>query len=1294
MRTRISLLILAASLTLSACATSPQTHRTSFDFPQHSSASNQFTAWVSGNSDALTPSELPADATPEEHFLATEIAFWEGDVERVWHLTTNFLRNFPDHPLSRQAAARLYDIQNEVVDFHARTQKALETIDLHASNPVTRTYLAGLAHIVALQQWRISNDDQPFAADQFGRANLWRTTPALSSWRLLDFETAFAPEHHTHLQDRYLSPAIATDQPENYKRTRLYAPTGATLAPQLGRAGIYYLESFVTVAQSTDNTSNETTPPNPTLWATANFPAAATVWIGDQQVFHRTETGYDTTKRLRHIQLAPGTHRILIKLAYQPGYRDWFDFALLPDHASTRLTFSITPPANQTSDNTSTAVTLLSPTHTPSELEALIVQPEHTAQASDTQLYLSALTAFQNGDAHLFDAAYNVLIERYPNFAPAHALNSAQLQTRWDIPSDLRDAAALSELRTAHELRTAQDPNSNSLHTLIRLARWLQNRGNDREVRALLETARVLAFSHTDSRLKNIEPLYAWAQYLDSNGWNESAEQAWRDLLQTAPTHCLAAASLQTLYYSRNYFPELADITPAHHVCPILTERENDQRPDRAAERLATAKREASRYPHHASRQISYARELVANGHSDQAERVLRDTITHLPDALDAWAELANFTLAKDGKAAASLVFQQAMDENHHAGWLLWQQAILDGKLPLQDLMPDGYAAAMADVQNSSENNTETTRANDDAYYVLDFAARRYFPDGASITLTHTVVRVMTRGAIDRYAETEIPANARLLLARTIKQDGSTRVPEEVPGKDTLSMPALAEGDLVEIAYLQFHGAPQIAAHINDLRFYFRMLDISTIHSEYIVLGAPDLNFMLQNDAPKPEAFTHNGIPGLRFVASQNPRPRNEPHTVSGLEFLPWIQGYRHAITTDPFDADRRYFADLLLDTTRPSQRLHQQVETWLGRQIDNKNSTKSTYTTDDIQRLFSAVAAWLPEPNANALNTDANHALLARRGSPLVLLKTALDIAQIPADVYLVQSKFQIPEVYPIGEFTKYNYPILKVQDPDNQPIWLDPSGPDAMFEALDASLVGQPAVCITCPELVRTTMPTAAVHPAGRHVDVTASLDPTGTLTGRASYTFTGTRAANVRAALRARADETNRQKYLEAILADLFSGATLRAVTIDHEHETSSPLTLHLDFERPNFARHTTAPQKPGLQLETHIFREPLATIYTQLPTRTLDLFVGYERDHTYTMRLTLPNNTAQVASQTGPWTQDSPFGTATRNVQLDGQTLHIESTLRLPIQRIPTTSYPDFQRWATAVEQSATLFLQIN
>lgn len=1283
MRTRISLLIIAGLFTLSACATSPTTPRANFDFPQHSSASKRAAAWLAGNPDAFSDptfspalsndsrANSPADFTAESRFLATEIAYWEGDVELVWHLTISMLRDFPNHPLNRQAAARLYDIQNEVVDFHARTQKAFETIDWHTENPITRTYLAQVAHVVALQQWRISNDEKPFAPDQLGRANSWRITPSMSPWRLLDFEKPFAPEKHAHLQDRYLSPAIAIDHPENHKRTTTYTSTGINLAPQPGRAGIYYLETFVTVASSTEDTTT------PTFWATGNFPSAATVWIGDQQVFHRVEDGYDTNKRLRHVQLTPGTHRILIKLAYQPGYRDWFDFSLLPDNASTKLSFSTTPPAKKLATETSVSVTLLSPSHTPSELETLIVDPKHAPRASDIQLYLTALTAFQNGDSDIFDAAYNVLIERHPNFAPAHALKSAQLQTRWDVPGDLRDPAALSELRTAYELRPE------SLYTQIRLGRWLQNRGNDREVRELLEAARDAAFTNSGATLKNVEPLYAWAQFLDTNGWSESAEQAWRTVLDAAPTHCLAAANLQNLYYTRHYFPALADITPAHNACPNLVERENDQRPDRAKQRLATAKRNAARFPDNPDQQLNYARELIANNQNDQAEQLLKDTLKRSPEAVQIWAELATFTLGTRGKSAASNVLQQAMDENQHSGWLVWQQAILDGKLPLQDLMPDGYAAAMADVQS---NNATT----DDAYYVLDFAARRYFPDGASITLTHTVARVMTRGAIDRYAETEIPSNARVLLARTIKKDGSIRVPEEVAGKETLSMPALAEGDLVEIAYLQFNAAPEIATHIEDIRFYFRMLDISTVHSEYIVLGSDDLNFMLQNDAPKPQAFQHNGVPGLRFVARNNPRPRNEPNTVSGLEFLPWIQGYRTGITTDEFDANRRYFTDIILDSTRPSDRLRQQVETWLP---NTSSKETKTYTNEDIKKLFSAAAAWIPEPNPGAITTDATHALLSRRGSPLILLKTALDIAQIPAEIYLVESKFQIPEVFPIGEFAKYNQPLLKVQGADKKTIWLDPSGPDAMYEAIDASLLGQPAVCVTCPELVRESIPQQATFPATRNVDIDAKLDPNGTLTGRATYTFTGTRAANVRAALRARADDTNRQKYLEAILADLFSGSTLLASTIDDEHEPQKPLTLNLDFERPAFARPTTT----GLQIETNLFREALATIYTQLPTRTLGLFVGYERAHTYSMRLTLPksdsNSPATITSQTGTWTHESPFGTFASTVELHGNTLHVDSNLTLPIQRIATTSYPEFQRWATAVERSATLFLQI-
>src|SRR5690606_11361109 len=135
---------------------------------------------------------------------------------------------------------------------------------------------------------------------------------------------------------------------------------------------------------------------------------------------------------------------------------------------------------------------------------------------------------------------------------------------------------------------------------------------------------------------------------------------------------------------------------------------------------------------------------------------------------------------------------------------LMWKRATLSGEVPLLDTMPNGYEAAMKAVQDSAG----ASLSNDDAYYVVDYAAREYLPDGASLTLTHTVVRVMTKNAIDRYAETSVPSDAYLLQIRTIKENGDTLVPDDDSGKEAISMPGLAEGDFVEVAYLQYSGAP------------------------------------------------------------------------------------------------------------------------------------------------------------------------------------------------------------------------------------------------------------------------------------------------------------------------------------------------------------------------------------------------------------------------------------------------------------------------------------------------------
>ncbi|MFU8807173.1 MAG: tetratricopeptide repeat protein, partial [Bradymonadaceae bacterium] len=498
--------------------------------------------------------------------------------------------------------------------------------------------------------------------------------------------------------------------------------------------------------------------------------------------------------------------------------------------------------------------------------------------------------------------------------------------------------------------------------------------------------------------------------------------------------------------------------------------------------------------------QLRYSRALVGEGRVDEARAILDETLARLPDSLDVWSELANLELRRDGREAAAKVLRRALDEHGNNGWALWRITTLDGEIPLLGIMPDGYAEAMAEVgrvevdDESDAEDVAILRAGDEAYYVVDFAARQYYPDGSQLTLTHTVVRVMTRGAIDRFGETEIPGNARLLLARTIKQDGTILAPEEVSGKSTLSMPSLAEGDLVEIAYLQYGGRGEVSSHIEDLRFYFRMSDISTRHSEYVVLGAPGMEFMRMNDAPEIEPIEFDGVQGVRFVAYDNPRPRQEPFTTSGFEYLPWVQGYRSGVELDMFEAQRRYVADNVRDSVRGSSYIDAQISEWLGRAVDEKTVDEKGATNQDVVDLFYAVTSLIPSPSLTSFGTEASHALLGRRGSTLILLKTVYDRLGIDSEIYLVKSQQQIPEVYPVEEFSKYRRALLRVELPTadagtgEKTVWLEPGGPDASFGVFGGDLYGQPASCVSCIKDEQVTVP--ELDPASRHILVEGRL------------------------------------------------------------------------------------------------------------------------------------------------------------------------------------------------------------
>lgn len=1232
--------------------------------------------WFDGDEAAASERASKTGDSAEALFVRAELAYADGDVEEAYQRWVDLLRKHPAHGLARTAASRLYAVRDEVADFERRVTPLFESLDYAALNPLTRLYVSLLRQTVAYREWKRSDSMEPFEADPFGFPARWLTTPRISPTRLLDFDRPFSPEKTDRLSATYLSPHTAKDVEVNYEETEAYWTSGITLYPGFRNSGIHYLESFATL---NGDEARE-------YWLFGNFVSAAKVWIDGELVFDRREQNYDTGKRLRRIRLSSGTHRILVKMAYQSGYRDWFDLSFVPDGARAsdqsglEFTYACLPDRalpgcrSEGRDDEAT-IKLLDDTKLPAELEPIFVPPAQVKKASDVALWITMLNAHFDGEHEYFGAAWDELSDRRDGFAAGWALWAEQVQTLWQMPSRLRDSRSLQAARTAFELHP------DSIRYRSELGRELSTKGEEREARELLSTARDAAVD--GDRLRAVGPLASWARYLDDQGWESQAEDAWRAVLAADPTYCGAARRVQTLLYARSDYQPPKAITPQHELCPRLRETYLEVDDTDVKARIEFARREYGRYPLRSGDARTLVRLLWQAGQPKKAEATLKEALQRMPDSAALHSEMADRAFARGDADEALAILDRYRDAWGNSNWIVRKKSVITGELPLTDLMADGREAAMKAV----ESGKEKALSNDEAYFVVDFAARKYFEDGSNLTLTHTVVRVMTKGAIDRYGEQSLPGDAEVLLARTIKQDGSVRVPEETAGKATLSMPGLAEGDFVEVAYLQYDGPRTPPSEIEGVRFFFRMPNISTLHSEYVIIGQ-SADFMLQNDAPKPQKFTYHGEPAVRFLATDNPRPRSEPRTVPTEEFLPWIQMYRHGETVDELENIRRAIHESIVDSSKSDGAFEEQFRQWTGGEGPTPGSLAA------VKALFYDVASYIPDPSigARSFNTDVNHAILSKDGNSMLILKVALDRLGVPNDVYLAKSAFQVPEEYPTREAGKYREVLLRTVIPETgDVVWLVPDGPDAMFAAISPSVAGQPAVCVTCDEMSRTTLPTDGFPKAGQSIDATATVGPDGHLRGSVTFQFNGTSAASVRSGLRSRTDETSRQKFVNALAAGAFAGAAATSYRIEDEGDPDVPLRVVVDFVVQGFAR---ASGPGSFQIETRLFREAVASLFGSLPQRTTPMMVGFRLNNDYALELNFEGwSDVKLASPAGERRFDSPFGTYHRTTTLEGNTLTVKSVSEMPIQRVQPAEYPKFQQWAIAVEQSSTLLVRL-
>ncbi len=1254
------LVVLAAALWLGACGGSQKVEPRFYDIDAGTPAGVALEAWLAGDEAAAAKILETPSTSPEHAFIAGEIAYGEGDVETAFDRYGYVVSKFPDHAFTRYAAARLYTLRDTVRDFPERAAQVLDATDTTRLDPLARAYIAMAEQAVIFRTWDRSENGAPFEGSMIGFPDRWNITPSFSPFRLTAFDAEYPPQKSESLEPTYLSPVFAVDDPRNYEKTKPYFPTGLSLSPPATRDGVHFLETFATVDQPRD------------LWVYGNFSGRAQLWIDGVEVMDRTEADYQTGKRLRKIRLSAGTHRVLVKLGVQRGYRDWFELQFIPTGPVTRtglvfesgcLTDRLILPCHDGGASENAEVEMLTESVMPSALEPVFVPAENIAESGDLSLYLTMLGAYFSAEDAVFDRVWEALAKRRPDFAAGHALRSQQVQTLWQWPSRLRDATSLQELREALRL----NPTS-TIYTHL-LAQRIKGSASDREIRELTESAAKTAI--VDGRVRLLPALEAWSKYLEDLGYDEAAEKEWRNVQSLSPGDCDAGRAIQRFEQARNVFSAPEDLVQDPGSCPAVIEAYQSARSDRDEANLAHYKKYASRFPYSADPQVRYANELVKLGRVDEAKAHIDETLKRIPDAANAISWKVDRAFADDGVDAAVKILNASEPMVGSTAWVVWKRALLKQEIPLMKTMPDGYQAAMEAV-NASKTKALST---DDAYYVIDFAARQYFSDGADITLTHTVVRVLTKSAIDRFAETQVPSDARVLLVRTIKQDGTVQVPEQMAGKQTLSMSGLAEGDFVELAYIQFNDSPYPESSRDGVRFFFRMEDISTLHSEFVILGE-DADFILQNNPPKSQPVTIDGIKGVRFLATDNPRPREERYSVGVEEYLPWIQMHRNGLAIERTEGLRRVRYEQLVDSSKPSLAFKTQARRWI-------EATGEASELDRAKSLFYAVSAWIPEPSLGDLNTDVSHAVLTREGNSMTLLRAVLNEAGIKNDLYFMRSPYAAAEKLPTREAGNFNTPILRVEI-DGQGHWLSPSGPDAMFGAVEKQNFGQELMCVTCisPTDGIARLPTTGYPENTERVEIKADVDDKGDLSGTLRVILKGAAAQPLRAGLRARADNANREKLMSAIAAQLVTGCTVASYEIINEKDPATTLELVMKITRTGFAR----PNAGGMGIETRLFDEPIARVFASLPERTVPMMIGYARQGEQHMELSFARK-PKVLSLSGTRDVSSEFGSFKRSVSVEGNTLVLDNSGTLPIQRVSVEAYPAFQKWAVEVEQNS-------
>ena len=569
-----------------------------------------------------------------------------------------------------------------------------------------------------------------------------------------------------------------------------------------------------------------------------------------------------------------------------------------------------------------------------------------------------------------------------------------------------------------------------------------------------------------------------------------------------------------------------------------------------------------------------------------------------------------------------------------------------------------------------SHDGAETLGRDADAVILLDQQVTRFYGDGRATQYAHALIHLRTQRGAETFGEVQVAEGVEVVVARTIKADGSIEEPEERPEKSTLSMPSLEPGDTIDYAYLR-HAPARAYARPDVLSdpFYFQSYQAPILRSEWTVAAPPDLPLVVEarGDMAPPVTRRIDGLRTWTWRRTGSEQMPPEPDIPDARATLPYVR-----VGSVTWETLAARIADDILTLLRAGP---------LGDEIAATIAARTDDPDARARAAFEAVRERVGEETDRFFETPAAHTFAEGRGERLFALAALLARLDVAADVVLVKPVNRVEDDGPVPDALAYSYPVLRVRLPGGAERWLDPALGPVPYDYLAPVVQGRPGL-LASPDGAGApvTTPTWPLDDELRTVSLDVSVLPGGgALTGEGREEFLGIQAVTLRNALLETTDD-DRIRVVTTLLRANVPRARLTELAIDDLEDPEKPLVF-----RYRFTAELAAPTVPGppQRVPFGLLPESYSAAWAQLAVRRHPLFFNVAIRQRLDLSVTLPESAALVRVPQGHELVTT-FGTHETRVWAerddDGrERLRVRKDLSVPLAIVPPSEYATFV-WA--------------